>query len=119
DAEPPEDLEVVARVALHVRDAPDDKHRYVADTLEQRARDHEAVAAVVAAAGDDRHTPELHLRERGLDGRNDLPPGVLHEHERRDAQVVDGRAIGLAHLFRCEHTHGESPSVSVILATRW
>ena len=49
DAEPAEDLEVDPRVAAHVGDAADEEHRHVDAALHQRPRDHEAVAAVVAA----------------------------------------------------------------------
>ncbi len=85
--------------------APIDEDRGVDAALQQRARDDEAVAAVVAAAaqhGDAAVEPRL---VRGLDGGHDLAAGVLHQHERRDADVLDGEAIGLAHLRGVEDAH--------------
>ena len=43
--------------------------------------------------------------ERRLHRRHDLPAGVLHQHDRRDADVVDRAPIGLAHLLAVEHSH--------------
>ena len=54
DAEAAEDLEVDLRVALHLRDRRQQEHRHVDATLRQRPRHHEAVAAVVALAAEDR-----------------------------------------------------------------
>ncbi len=74
--------------------------------LRERARDHESVAAVVAAAAEDRDAARRQVVEGGFHGRHDLASGVLHEHDRRNPDVLDGAAIGLAHLFGVEHSHG-------------
>ena len=50
--------------------------------------------------------------ERRLHRRHRLAAGVLHQHDRRDADVVDRPAIGLAHLLSVEHAH---PKSSVLL----
>ena len=54
-AEAAQDVEVGARVAADVGDRADDEHRGVDAALQQRARDDEAVAAVVAAPAEHRH----------------------------------------------------------------
>ena len=51
-AEAAEDLEVDPRVAADLGDAADEEHRDVDAALQERARDDEAVAAVVAAAAE-------------------------------------------------------------------
>ena len=80
-AESPEHFEVVPRITAHVRQRTDHEHRHLDDPFEQRARDDEAVAAVVAASGQDRHPPHRQVREQRLDGRHHLATGVLHQHE--------------------------------------
>jgi hypothetical protein len=50
----------------------------------------------------------LEVLEAGLHRRDDLAPGVLHEHDGRDADVFDRPAIRLAHLSGVEQAHGES-----------
>ncbi len=66
-AQPAEDLEVDACIAAHVRDLADHEHRYVDAALQQRARDHEPVAAVVAASAQHRD------RRAPADRRGSLP----------------------------------------------
>ena len=91
----------------------DDEDGRLDAALEQRARDDEAVAAVVAAAAEHRD-PAIELRlVGGFDGGDDLPAGVLHQHERRDADLVDGVAIGLAHLRGGQDSHLEYGSMAV------
>ena len=55
--------------------------------------------------------------ERRLHRRHHLAAGVLHQHERRNADVVDRAAIGLAHLLRVQHAHSRS-SVPLVLDCR-
>ena len=43
--------------------------------------------------------------ERRLHRRDRLAAGVLHQHDRRNADVVDRLAIGFAHLLSVEHAH--------------
>ena len=40
-----------------------------------------------------------------FDRRHDLPAGVLHQHERRDADLVDRAPIGFAHLRGVQDSH--------------
>ena len=105
-ADAAEDLEVRARVAAHFSDAAKQEHRGLDAALHQRARDDEAVAAVVAAAADDADAARSEIVERRLHRRHRLPPGILHQHDRGDADVLDRTAIRFAHLFRVEHSHG-------------
>ena len=100
-----EDLEVRAHVAPHVGHAPEQEHCRVDAALHERAGDHEAVAAVVAAAAYDGDAARRQVVERGLHGRHGLTAGVLHQHDRRNADVFDRAAIRLAHLFGVEHSH--------------
>ena len=87
------------------RERADDEDRGVDAALQQRPRDDEAVAAVVAAPAQDGDAP-VELRFVGrLDGGHDLAAGVLHQHERRNADVFDGEPVGLAHLRGGENSH--------------
>ena len=70
--------------------------------LQQRARDDETVAAVVAAAAQDGHLALGEIAVDGFDRRHDLPAGVLHQHERRNADLFDRPAVGFAHLCRVQ-----------------
>ena len=106
-AETAEDVEVRARVTAHVGQRADHEHRRVDPVLEQRPGDDEAVAAVVAAAAQDRHAAVQLRFVGGFDGRDDLPAGVLHQHERRDPDLVDGVSIGFAHLRGSQDSHGQ------------
>ncbi len=105
-ADAAEDLEVGARVAAHLSDAAEQEDRGLDAALHQRARDDEAVAAVVAAAADDADAARSEIVERRLHRRHRLPAGILHQHDRGDADVLDRTAIRFAHLFRVEHSHG-------------
>ena len=104
-ADAAEDLEVGARVAAHVADAAEQEHGRLDAALRQRARDDEAVAAVVAAAAQHADLARGQVVERRFHRRDRLPAGVLHQHDRRNADVVDRLTIGLAHLLRVEHSH--------------
>jgi hypothetical protein len=70
--------------------------------------DDEAVPAVVALAGDDDDPQPLRVREELPEGPDDLQAGVLHEHDPRDAQVLDGRPVDLSHLAGGQDLHGIS-----------
>ena len=60
---------------------------------------------IIAAAAQDGDTA-VQLRFEGrLDGRDDLPAGVLHQHERRNADFLDGVSIGFAHLRGSQDPH--------------
>ncbi len=98
DAEPAENLEVDARISAHVGDAAEQEHRHVGAALHQRARDHESVAAVVAAAAQDRHLPLEEVAVHRLHRRDSLAASVFHEDEGRDADLFDRALVGLAHL---------------------
>ena len=42
---------------------------------------------------------------QGFDRGDDLAAGVFHQDQRGDADVLDGAAIGLAHLVRVQDAH--------------
>jgi hypothetical protein len=104
-AEAAENLEVDPGVAAHVGDAADQEHRDVDAALHQRPRHHEPVAAVAAAAAQHRDLPVGQIAVHRLHRRDRLPAGVLHQDERRDADVVDGATVGLAHLRGVQDAH--------------
>ena len=83
------------------------KHRDVDAALRQRPRDDEAVAAVVAAAAQHGDLPLEQIAVHRLHRGDRLAAGVLHQDERRDADVVDRPAIGLAHLGGVQYAHQE------------
>src|SRR3954469_7719136 len=103
--EAPEDFEIDAGVAPDLRDTSDQEDRDVHAALRQRARDDEAVAAVVAAAAEHRDLPLEEIAVHRLHRRHDLSAGVLHQDERGDADVFDRAAIRLAHLGRVQDAH--------------
>ena len=105
DAEAAEDLEVDPRIAAHVRDAAEQERPTRRRRAAQRARDDEAVAAVVAAAAQHRDLAIEEVAVHRLHRGDRLAAGVLHQHERRDADLVDRPAIGLAHLGGVQYTH--------------
>ena len=107
-AEASEDLEVGSRVAAHVGDAAHQKHRDADAALHQRPGDDKPVAAVVAVAAQHRHLPLEQLAVHGFHRGHDLAAGVFHEHERRDADLVDRPPIGFAHLCGVQDAHRET-----------
>ena len=118
DAEAAQDVEVDARVALDLRHRGEQEHRDVHAALRQRAGDHEAVAAVVALAAQHRHAAGEPVLVGGLDGRHHLAAGVLHQHERGEADVFDRLAIGLAHLRGVQDPHQAYASTGGQVQTR-
>ena len=104
-AQPPQDVQVQPRVAGDVGHRAEDEHRHVHAALGQGARHHEAVAAVVAAAAQHRDAAVEQILVVGLERRHHLAAGVLHQHDRRQAQVVDGLPVGFAHLRGVEDSH--------------
>ena len=114
-ADPAQYLEVGPRIAAHVGDTAEEEDGRVDAALHQSARDHESVAAVVAAAT---HHPDAAGRkivERRFHRRDRLTPGILHQHDRRNPDVLDRAAIGFAHLFGVEHSHAFRSSVLLVL----
>ena len=101
----PSTSRLIARVAAHVGDAAEQEHRRFDAALDQRARDDEAVAAVVAAPAQHADLAVGEILERRLHRRHRLAAGILHQHDRRDADLVDRPAIGLPHLLSVEHAH--------------
>ena len=119
DAQAAEDLEVDPGIAAHVGDLSDAGTRHVDIALRERSRDDEAVAAVVAAAREDDDAPVDEVGVKGLDGRDHLPAGVLHQHQRRNADLVDGPAVGFPHLGGGENAHKKSECLARSLTSRY
>ena len=74
-------------------------------SLHEGARDHEPVAAVVAPAAEDGHAALEQVAVHRLHGGDHLAARVLHEHERRDADLLDRPPIGLTHLGGIQDPH--------------
>ena len=110
ESQTPENLEIDARVAAHVRHSADEEDGHVDAALQQGACDHEAVAAIVAAPAQHRHLMLVKVAMNGFHGRDDLAPRILHEHQRRDADLFDRPAIRFAHLRGIQHSHLSGPS---------
>ena len=105
EPEAAENLEIDARVATDLRDDPQDEHRDIDAAVEERAGNHESVAAVIASPAQHGDVPLGQILEAGLDGGNDLAAGILHEHNRRDPDLFDCAAVGLAHLAAVQNPH--------------
>ena len=106
EAEPAEDLEVDPRVAAHVGDAADEKHRDVDAALHQRPRDDEAVAAVVAAAAE--HGDAALARDRAyiasIAATTWRPAFSISTSDGMPMSSI-GAAVGFAHLRGVENSH--------------
>ena len=105
DAEAAQDLEIGPGIAAHIRHSSQEEDRDLGAPLDEGARDDEAVAAVVAATAQHRHVAIQEVAVDRLHGGDRLPAGVLHEHERRNADLADRAAIRLAHLCGVQYTH--------------
>ena len=100
-----ENLEVRSRVAAHVGDTAQQEDRDVDPTLQQRSGDDKPVASVVAASTEHGHMAFEQVAVDGLHGGHDLPARILHQHERRNADVFDRAPIGLTHLCGVQYAH--------------
>ncbi len=118
EAKPTQDLEVRSRVAANLGDTSDQEHRDVHAALHQRARHDEAVAAVVAAAAEHSDLSLEEIAVDRLDRRDDLTAGVLHQDERRNADLFDRPAIGFPHLSRVQDAHRANVTSLTITRTR-
>jgi len=105
-AESAENIEIGARIAAHVGQHANHEDGRLDAVLEQRPRDDEAVATVVTATAENGDAAIQLRLVRGFDGGDDLPAGVLHQDERRNADLVDGVAIGFSHLRGGQDSHG-------------
>ena len=105
DAQAPEDVKVGPRIAAYVGHGPDDEQGRVDAPLDQGSGHDEAVAAVIAGAAKHSDSPAKLRLVGSLHRGDDLPPGVLHQHKRRNTDLLDGVTIGLAHLCGVENAH--------------
>ena len=99
----------------HVGGLPTRKTDDVEAALHQRARDDESVTAVVAAAAQHDDLPRSQIGEHRLHRRHHLAAGILHEDDRRDADVAGAPAVGFAHLGAVENPHAFRSSVLLVL----
>ena len=105
DAEPSENVEIDARVALELGDAADDEHRAFDAALMQRARDDEAVAAVVAVAAEHGDARRRDRRRATSIAATTCRPAFSISTSDGMPIVLDGAAVGLAHLRGVEDPH--------------
>src|SRR5262245_4791643 len=114
DGEPQaaKDFKVDARIPTHLGNEADEKYRDLDAALDQRACHDESVATVVAAAAQDGHASLEQLAVDGFDCRHHLPAGVFHQHQRRNANLFNRPAIGLAHLRGIQHAHESKGSTT-------
>ena len=105
DAKTAEDLQVDPGIAFDLGDLPDDEHRDFDAALMERARDNEAVAAVVALSAEDGHLSVGEILKEGFHRGDDLASRVFHENQRGNADVLYRATIGLAHLLGGEYSH--------------
>ena len=105
EAELPGDGEVGARVAPELLGPGEQNDRDGRPPLRQHAGDDESVAPVAAAPAQDGHAPAIPLREPRFDRAGHGTTGVLHEDDRRNADLVDRAAVGIAHLGGIENAH--------------
>jgi len=68
-------------------------------------RGHEAIAAVVALAGEDEHAAAAALEQQLGHGPSHGPPGVFHQHQTGQPVLLNGPPIHLAHLLGCRQSH--------------
>ena len=101
-------FEVDARVGLDLGMPANHEHRDVKAALLQRARDDEAVAAVIARAADDGDAALSEIGIQRFDSGDHLAAGILHQHQRCDADVLDRSTIGFPHLRGVEDSHAMS-----------
>ena len=71
--------------------------------LGRRSLPEHSLSADVGAQ--DRHARLAERVELRFHGRDDLPAGVLHEHDRGDADVLNRPSIRFPHLFGVEYAH--------------
>ena len=90
---------------LDLGDLAHDEDRRLDAALQQRPGDDEAVPSVVPSSAEDRDVARFEILERGLHRRHDLPSGILHEDNARDADVFYRAAVGFAHLRAGENAH--------------
>ena len=114
EADPAEDFEIDPGVAADLGHAAEKKDTHVDATLNERPRDDEAVAAVVAPSAQDANLAGRQIVVRRLHRRHRLTAGVFHQHDRWDADLFCRPSIGIAHLSCVEHTHQKS-SVLLVL----
>ena len=77
----------------------------LAEAMHERARDYEAVTAIVAVTAEHRHLAFEQLAVHRFHRGHDLPAGVFHQHERRDTDLVDRPPIGFTHLCGVQDAH--------------
>ena len=108
-AQAPDYREIDLRIAPHVLCGGCQAHAHIDATLVQRPGHHASVAAVVAPTAEHDHLCVVESINGGIHGGDYLTPGVLHQHQRRNAQVFDGAPVGFAHLVDVQNPHRRSP----------
>ena len=96
-----QNLQVDPGIIAHLLLRPQEENGHRHAGVGQVAGDHETVAAIVAPPGHHRYfAPKVgEFPPENLVGR---PPGILHQDQGRDAEVLYGPAVQLPHLG-CRH----------------
>ena len=131
-AEVAEDLEIDARVAAHFGDGADQERRHVDAALQQRPRDDESVAAVVAAAAEHRDAGRRASANIASIAATTWRPAFSIRTIDGMPIVLDGAAIGFPHLRAVQDSHVRlavlssrgkvswvGPVVAWVLGARW
>ena len=119
-ADAAEHLEVDARVAAHLGDAAEQEDRSLDAALHQRARDHEAVAAVVAAAAQHADAAGRRASSNAASiAATAWRPAFSISTIDGNADVFDRAAIGLPHLLGVEHPPSVERTLVLDCVTPW
>src|ERR1051325_11707977 len=81
-------------------------HRRSATMLRQMPSHYETIPTVVSLAAEHQNSLLVERREVSLKHFCDAASGVLHQRKTGDAQLLNGDAVHLTHLFGCEHLTG-------------
>ncbi len=76
--------------------------------IEQVPGNHIPVTAVVALPREDQSSLRTAARKTCHNFFGNAPPGVFHEHNPGDADVLDGSAVNCLHLFGRQYFHNAS-----------
>ena len=103
DSQVGQDIQVDPGVTAHLLPLTQEQHDHRDAGVRQVAGHHKPVAAVVAPPGHHCHFP-LGGRKFPPENLEGGPPGIFHEDQGRDAEVLNGPAVQLPHLS-CRYEH--------------
>ena len=106
DFEARQDVEIAARVTADLDGPADQEDRHIVLARREDAGDDKSVASVVAPPAQNRGVLERQRPEALRQMLGHGPAGILHQHHRGNADILDRQAIGLLHLGGTQHAHG-------------